>query len=106
MRPPPPPAELAFRGFLQSELHLRLPWSLGRISLANGLTSAVFVLAHRVQNPSLLALAVWVPSWVFGYFRDRFNTVKPAIFLHVVYNAAYFAVFGVSGQVLSQSSIF
>lgn len=98
--------ELAFRGVLQSELQRRLSWAIGRISLANVLTSAVFVLAHWLQNPGPLALAVVVPSLVFGYFRDRFHTVKPSILLHVVYNAAYFAVFGVSGQWLSQSSIF
>ena len=92
--------ELAFRGLLQAELRQRLAWRMGRISLANLLTSGVFVGLHWMQSPTLLALAVFIPSLVFGYFKDRFNSVKPSIFLHVVYNAAYFYAFGVSSRVL------
>jgi membrane protease YdiL (CAAX protease family) len=87
--------ELAFRGFLQTELRQRLPWAMGRISLANVLTSGVFMLLHWMQHQTLLAAAVFMPSLIFGYFKDRFNTVKPSIFLHVFYNAAYFLTFGI-----------
>lgn len=98
--------ELAFRGFLQTELRQRLAWRMGRISLANVLTSGVFVGLHCWQSQTLLAAAVFVPSLIFGYFKDRFNTVKPSIFLHGVYNAAYFYAFGVSSQAFSNFSSF
>ena len=31
-----------------------------------------------------------VPGLVFGYFRERYNALWPAIVLHVWYNAGFF----------------
>jgi membrane protease YdiL (CAAX protease family) len=37
-----------------------------------------------------LAAGVLLPALLFGYFRDRHDSVLPAIALHVFYNAGYF----------------
>jgi membrane protease YdiL (CAAX protease family) len=88
--------ELIFRGFLQGQL-LNCPWgrrTVASLSGANGLTTAIFVLGHFWQHPPLWALAVTVPSLVFGYVRDRYGSVYPAITLHMIYNAGYFGLTG------------
>jgi membrane protease YdiL (CAAX protease family) len=88
--------ELLFRGFLQGQL-LERSWgrrTVAGLSGANGLTTAIFVLGHFWQHPALWALAVTVPSLVFGYVRDRYGSVYPAITLHMIYNAGYFGLTG------------
>lgn len=82
--------ELAFRGLLQGWLKTRVTWMRGGISAANVLTSVAFVAAHLVYQPPAWALAVFAPSIVFGYFRDRHDSVVPALLLHAWYNAGLF----------------
>ncbi len=93
--------ELAFRGLLQEWLYQK-PWGArgigirricSPISRANWLTTFAFALAHLLYHAPLWAVAVIVPSLVFGYFRDRYQSVAPAIVLHVFYNAGYFWLF-------------
>jgi membrane protease YdiL (CAAX protease family) len=88
--------EVIFRGVLQGQLRTftwgRRAW-LG-LSLANVITSAVFVLGHFWRHSPLWALAVAVPSLVLGYFRDRYTSIYPSIFLHMFYNAGYFGLTG------------
>jgi membrane protease YdiL (CAAX protease family) len=84
--------ELGFRGFIQSYLMSKSSFqkkSLG-LSLANWITSLAFTLLHVVVQQTLLALLIYFPSLVFGYFRDRYNSTLPAIFLHVLYNLGWF----------------
>lgn len=86
--------ELLFRGVLQGEV-LRLTTKdgrvlrLGPVSLANALVTSVFVAAHLPAQPLAWALAVTVPSLVFGHLRERFASVWPAVLVHVVYNAGF-----------------
>jgi membrane protease YdiL (CAAX protease family) len=84
--------ELLFRGFLQGRLsRTRMgSRSMAGISNANLVTTAVFVLIHFANRPPLWALGVIFPSLLFGYFRDRSGSVWPALFLHVVFNSAFF----------------
>lgn len=86
--------ELAFRGFLQGWLRertaLRRQW-LG-ISTANVLTSIVFASAHLISQPPLWAAGVFFPSLVFGYFRDRHQSIVTAFLLHAWYNAGFLIV--------------
>ena len=86
--------ELLFRGVLQGQLRL---WQWGRekhfgISRANLATSVLFVLGHMVYHAPLWALAVFVPSLLFGYFRERHACIYSALVLHVYYNAGYFLI--------------
>ncbi len=88
--------ELAFRGALQGWL---ARYRIGRatvmagLSGANILTSCLFVVAHLFYHPPMWALLVIGPSLVFGWFRDRYHSVVPAILLHILYNSGYFLLF-------------
>ncbi len=88
--------EMIFRGFMQGQLLLYI-WgqrTWARLSLANIVTSLVFALLHLRYHPPLWALAVAIPSLVFGSFRERFHSTYPAIVLHIFYNAGYFGLTG------------
>lgn len=82
--------ELVFRGLLQGWLRERMRWQWHGFTAANVLTSIAFVAAHLVYQPLAWALAVFIPSLVFGYFRDRHDSVLPSVILHVWYNAGFF----------------
>jgi membrane protease YdiL (CAAX protease family) len=82
--------ELAFRGVLQGQL---LRWATGRrigpVTLANLATTAIFVAWHLGAQPLAWALAVAIPSLVFGHLRERSGSVWPAVIVHIVYNAGF-----------------
>ena len=93
--------ELLFRGCLQGVLVRRVS---GRqtvigISLANLLTSILFIGAHIPTHPLLWALLTLFPSLVFGVLRDRSGSVVPPIAVHVFYNTGYFLIAGGSAIV-------
>jgi len=87
--------ELVFRGFVQTELMRRNTWTstVFGISYANILTSVLFCTAHVFQNSLEASLAVFIPSLIFGYFRDRYQHVYASIALHIFYNAGFFTMF-------------
>jgi membrane protease YdiL (CAAX protease family) len=88
--------ELLFRGLLQGLLGSR-SWgqqALGRVTVANGITSVLFMLGHWWRHSPSWAIAAVVPSLIFGYFRDRFGSVYPAMILHSFYNTGYFLLTG------------
>lgn len=81
--------ELFFRGVLQGQL-IQKKWFAHQywgLSRANVLVSLLFVLAHIFAHSMLWALAVFLPSLVFGWFRDRYQCIYPALVLHSFYNA-------------------
>lgn len=82
--------ELVFRGLLQGQL-LRIVASrhIGPISTANLLTTVVFAAMHLFAQPPAWALAVALPSLVFGHLRERFDSVWPAVAMHAAYNAGF-----------------
>lgn len=87
--------EIVFRGLLQGTL---LKWGAGRkrwrgITLSNGVTSIIFMLAHFVSHAWNWAVAVLAPSLIFGYFRDKYQSIMPSIILHIFYNFVYFLFF-------------
>lgn len=88
--------ELIFRGWLQGRLlrSQKMRRHCCQISFANLATALLFSVAHLITHPPLWALAVVIPALVFGYFRERYNSLYPAIFLHVYYNGGYFAIIG------------
>jgi len=84
--------ELLFRGLIQGKLLTR-NWGKRRFAgftLANLATSLLFTALHFASHPPLWAAGVLLPSLLFGYFRDRHDSIYPAIALHVFYNAGYF----------------
>lgn len=86
--------ELVFRGQMQGQALVWLvrhgqPIRLGPFTLANVLVTAAFVALHLRAQPLAWALAVAVPSLVFGQLRERFGSVWPAVLLHAYYNAGF-----------------
>ena len=87
--------ELVFRGALQGWLRSR-NWGMhewSRVTSANAITSVAFTLTHFIVNPVLLSVSVFIPSLIFGYFRDRYDRLHASIVLHVFYNAGYIWLF-------------
>lgn len=82
--------EFVFRGLLQGQL-LRLSSArkMGSITLANLGATAGFVAMHFLAQPPGWALAVTVPSLIFGHMRERFGSLLPPVMLHVIYNAGF-----------------
>ncbi len=80
--------ELAFRGLIQEYLIKKTKGStvLSYFSMGNILTSILFVSIHFVHHSPLWAMLVFVPSLIFGYFKDQYNHIAPSIFLHIFYN--------------------
>ncbi len=90
--------EFLFRDLLQGWL-IKQSWAQGQISyisFANVVTSLLFTGMHFISHAPLMAVAVFIPSLVFGYFRDRYDGwLMPSIGLHCFYNAGYFLIFGI-----------
>ena len=82
--------EVVFRGVLQGQLlRLTAARKLGPLTLANLIVTAGFVAMHLLAQPPAWALAVAVPSLVFGHLRERFDSVVPALAMHAIYNAGF-----------------
>ena len=81
--------ELAFRGVIQEVIATKTKQypAYFYISVANILTSVLFVLMHFVHHTPLWAMLVFIPSLIFGYFKDQYKNILPSIFLHMFYNA-------------------
>ncbi len=86
--------ELLFRGVLQGRLLQH--WSANKamlwlgISRANLITSLLFTALHWALQPGWLALAVILPSFIFGWTRERHGSLLSPCLLHVMYNAGWF----------------
>jgi membrane protease YdiL (CAAX protease family) len=87
--------ELAFRGFIQGYLsrHALMRKSIMKISCANFITSFVFSLIHLPNHTLSWSCAVFLPSLVFGYLRDAYQSTRPAMEMHIIYNFCYFLIF-------------
>jgi membrane protease YdiL (CAAX protease family) len=86
--------EWIFRGFVQEFAHRRLPpWRLGPLSHANILTSVLFTALHFINHPPLAAAMVFIPSLIFGFFKDRSGQLAAPTLLHIFYNSGYFWLF-------------
>ena len=85
--------ELVFRGLLQDFFQRRIAKRWGAISAANLITSLIFMGVHFISHPLLWATLVIFPSLVFGYFRERHDSLSSPIALHIFYNAGYFLFF-------------
>ena len=85
--------ELLFRGVIQGILLGTTAGAASRwgLSAANVATSLLFVLVHFVNQPFIWAIGVFVPSLLFGLFRERTGSVWPAVVMHALFNAAFFA---------------
>ncbi|MCH7830858.1 MAG: JDVT-CTERM system CAAX-type protease [Proteobacteria bacterium] len=87
--------EIVFRGVLQGWM-LKKSWG-GRkkfgISSANVAVSIVFTALHVVRRVGVISVGVFVPSLVFGYFRERYDNLTASIGLHIFYNSGFVLLF-------------
>ena len=81
--------ELAFRGVIQEVIATKTKQypAFYYFSIANIATSVLFVAMHFVHHTPLWAFLVFIPSLVFGYFKEQYKSILPSIFLHMFYNA-------------------
>lgn len=81
--------ELAFRGVIQEVIARKTKQysAFYYFSIANIATSVLFVAMHFVHHTPQWALLVFVPSLIFGYFKEQYKSILPSIFLHMFYNA-------------------
>ncbi|MEJ2362994.1 MAG: JDVT-CTERM system glutamic-type intramembrane protease [Gammaproteobacteria bacterium] len=88
--------ELLFRGIVQGQLQRYFHSSSNVVGLsrANWVTSLLFTGIHFLHHPPLWAASVLLPSLVFGFFRDRHDSVVPPIALHCIYNAQFLFLLG------------
>lgn len=85
--------EYVFRGMLQTYLLQKFSYRKSGLSVANLLTSLAFSLAHLIFRSYMSALLVFWPSLVFGYFRERYHSIIPAVILHSFYNFCVIVTF-------------
>ncbi len=86
--------ELTFRGLVQEYLRKKTEGKYlvpQLLSAANAVTSLLFALIHLVHHTPVWALLVFFPSLLFGYFKERYGSIFPVIFLHSYYNMVCFA---------------
>jgi membrane protease YdiL (CAAX protease family) len=80
--------EVLFRGWIQGWLlrYAPLRTAQGHLSLANVITSVLFVLFHLPHHGWPQAEWVMAPSLVFGYMREYTQGVLSPVALHMIYN--------------------
>ncbi len=86
--------ELTFRGVLQGAL-LRCAWAtVTRLGLtqANWVCSFIFALFHLYSQNIIWSAAVFIPSLLFGFFRDKYKSTVPGIILHCIFNTGFFLI--------------
>ena len=87
--------EIVFRGALQGWLRRweKLSRNWKELTLSNVFTSLIFSIFHLFYNSLGVSISVFIPSLIFGIFRDRYKQVLPSIFLHIFYNVGFVWLF-------------
>jgi membrane protease YdiL (CAAX protease family) len=88
--------EICFRGILQGVLLEQASYRslVGPVTIANGLSSLAFCIAHLPTHPFLWVAGIFLASLSLGYARERTGSLYPPIILHVVFNAGYYQTVG------------
>ncbi len=83
--------EIVFRGYLQNMLLKYKPLVINiiGISFANLIVSIIFALLHLLNSSAIMAAAILIPSLVFGFFYQRYQSIIPSILLHIYYNIIF-----------------
>ena len=84
------PEELFYRGLLQTLIKGRFGFRLKIkgifISSEVIIVSVLFAIGHIITVPSAFRLAVFFPSLVFGYLRERSNSITSSVLFHASSN--------------------
>ena len=88
--------ELIFRGFVQEFVQKHVTSRrISALTYANLITSTLFVALHFINHPPLWAVGVFIPSLIFGFFKDRTGKLTAPMLLHIFYNGGYLLIFTV-----------
>lgn len=84
--------EVLFRGIIWDFFEEKIKGFLfGPISFLNITIAFLFSLAHLIFGPvNLLRALTFFPALVFGYFREKYNSLFFPILLHFFYNLCIF----------------
>ncbi|MEI7740785.1 MAG: JDVT-CTERM system glutamic-type intramembrane protease [Betaproteobacteria bacterium] len=86
--------EIIFRGAIQTFLSQRnFELNLGWLSLSNLITSCLFSASHFLLNHSIEILLVFFPSLIFGYLREKSNSLMGSIVVHGFYNLGFVSIY-------------
>lgn len=86
--------EIVFRGMVLEYCQKKIPGViLFHISKANFFTSILFTALHFIYHPPLWASAVFIPSLIFGFLKERHQSLIAPILIHVFFNAGYYWLF-------------
>ncbi len=82
--------ELFFRGFLMPLLSSFIKGNSWFFSYSNIVVSIVFSMSHIFLHNIFWSALVFFPSLIYGYFREKYESILPPVVLHFVYNLVYF----------------
>lgn len=85
--------EIVFRGLLLEFLTKRIHYRYRLLTAANVLTSLIFVMMHLIYNDWIWGLLIFFPSLVFGYMKERHQSLISPIMLHSFYNLGFVWLF-------------
>lgn len=84
------PEEMFFRGYMQTKMYEKYPKGLNILGVKLGwailMTAALFAAGHVVTKPNIARLAVFFPAIIFGWLREKTNSVLPAALFHALCN--------------------
>jgi len=84
--------ELFFRGFLIPAVAYKLKGKIFIFSYANIVTAFIFSISHLFAHGLFWSASVFIPALFYGYFRERHDSILPAVVLHFFYNFVYFCM--------------
>ena len=80
------PEEWFFRGYLLTRLQTIKP---EQKLVANIISSLIFSLLHAMTRGMSIAIEVFVPSLLFGWFYQKTNDLLLCILLHTISNIVF-----------------
>lgn len=83
--------EWVFRGTIQEGLLKinQLRKGCYGVSNANLITSCLFTGFHMIHQPLFFAVLVFIPSVIFGFFKERYSALLVPIGLHILFNGIF-----------------
>lgn len=90
------PEEIFFRGFIQGRMNLFFGKSFTLLGTRFGwgliLSSILFMLIHLPQDISIMRFLTFFPGLLFGFIREKYNSIFPAAIFHAMSNTFMFQI--------------
>ena len=82
--------EIIFRYFLLDVISKKITFKFKFLTAANVITAIIFTLFHIIFQPNINSVLVFFPALVFGFAKERTNSVITPIIIHGIYNLNVF----------------